>query len=754
MSDEVIRKELELEVIKKYATGCEMYTKKFRKKFEECGENINKFKILKTQYPRLKKLTYKKFKIHKFEFIEKTYKELVYLMIRDENFNHISTKEKEILLNIPIRKLKGVYKHAQALKTGYCNKTILGGILETNTITVCITMNNLESTGQWFIRLRDRLLKEHPGENIKDLILIIASKDILPGSATHCTRWPMAWDLLKKPNKIKILFMCSNLTRISDIYDCCESFKNLIEPLRKNIRIIHDEGHKMASGIPAFRAIIEHIIMYPNVLSYSPVTASIGDIVDNDNPLWQRKNLEKRCMNYTDFDNTKSTDPHYSSVKDAKKITFEELKKDTSWKDYGVTSVTKTIYKACHGEKDEVEVEKKRKLEFCGFMKNHHEIEAINCGINVLHLNDFENYSSHYESNKKSIHIISTPCRNIITAHLAQVASRQPYNPIVLSIYGGPNGTKFHLRFIDKEGKMKIRSVDKIMRIGELNEKINSLMEHLKKKKENIERPWIIFGNVYSTAESLTFVHWKYGTIKSNTRLVSTNPETDYQEACRSNYMDTKFKKELGDNWKHPEKYLMGPEKYIKNALAYEVENDGRIDDLENSSNSTQSTESRESISIIPRVSPEIPNGIVAIPVKITIDRVEEKVKELVKIACVPSKNKKHKKRFLLLLKECCENPEIDCEIIDKTGKFDFDTYTIRDFRTFTKDRKTNKGNWKFKSYEDHHAMESTFINSTNSHKKKECELLLAVDRYILRNELGEIIGQSKTNVWWLGYKY
>ncbi len=70
MSDEVI--ELELEVMKKYETGCEMYTKKFRKKFEECGKNNNKFKILKTQYPRLKKLTYKKFKTHKFEFIEKT----------------------------------------------------------------------------------------------------------------------------------------------------------------------------------------------------------------------------------------------------------------------------------------------------------------------------------------------------------------------------------------------------------------------------------------------------------------------------------------------------------------------------------------------------------------------------------------------------------------------------------------------------------------------------------------------------------
>ena len=63
-------------------------------------------------------------------------------------------------------------------------------------------------------------------------------------------------------------------------------------------------------------------------------------------------------------------------------------------------------------------------------------------------------------------------------------------------------------------------------------------------------------GNYTPTGESLSYVNYKYGTIRVNCRLISTNAEEDYQEACRSNYMLTKFV-ENDSNWQCPIKYLI-----------------------------------------------------------------------------------------------------------------------------------------------------------------------------------------------------
>ncbi len=70
----------------------------------------------------------------------------------------------------------------------------------------------------------------------------------------------------------------------------------------------------------------------------------------------------------------------------------------------------------------------------------------------------------------------------------------------------------------------------------------------MKTNEMDINRPFIIIGNYIPTGESLSFVNYKYGTIKSVIRLISTNMEEDYQTACRGNYMTTKFE-EADPDW-------------------------------------------------------------------------------------------------------------------------------------------------------------------------------------------------------------
>jgi hypothetical protein len=218
-----------------------------------------------------------------------------------------------------------------------------------------------------------------------------------------------------------------------------------------------------------------------------------------------------------------------------------------------------------------------------------------------------------------NLHIMSTPNRRIITRYLSEEAIKKNYKPIILGIYGN-EGNKYHLQYDDQDYE-----VSHIMDNGEFNIKIEKVLEHLKIKGVNINRPFIIIGNYTPTGESLSFVNYKYGTVRGNIRLISTNAEEDYQEACRNNYMTTKFIEQIA-NWTMPEKYLIGHEKFINNALSYEKENDARIDELSSRDNDNITN------TIVVSSTEPLPDsgGIVAIPIKITIDRSDPEVKRLI----------------------------------------------------------------------------------------------------------------------------
>ena len=141
--------------------------------------------------------------------------------------------------------------------------------------SVCFSKNTLESSDQWLFRLMKELDYRFPQVKLDDKIMLINSNknilngNILDGNATHCRNYNEAWKLLKKPNNnFKIIFMCSNNTRISDVLELTDDFMNLREGSRE-LRIFHDEAHNIKEGIPAHRAVIENIIIKPiNIYFY------------------------------------------------------------------------------------------------------------------------------------------------------------------------------------------------------------------------------------------------------------------------------------------------------------------------------------------------------------------------------------------------------------------------------------------------------------------------------------------------------
>ena len=743
-------------IIDKFNTFKDDYYKQVEKEFKDyINEPNNKelLKCLKRKYNYLYrcKLT-KRTNINKCKAYIKEI--LDYDSEKESIFSEV---EKHMIYSYCISKIRGLYKHAQALKTGFCNGQLITGFSEEKTLSICVTKNTLEANSQWLERLYKELDSRYPKVKLNDKIMIISSKkDNLNGNATHCKNIDVAWSYLKKTNHFKIIFICSNKVRIQDIYEIAISFSNLKLELNKNLRIFHDEAHNPKEGIPPFRDIIENILVLPNILSYQPITASLGKIVDNDNPLWINNNLEKYAINFTEFDNTKSDNPTYSSCSDYTKITFESLNRNCNWINYENYEITrenfmnvtdKYKYKTLDElTNDEIkDIDKRRTLEFCIFMKFNKEKEALSNGFNVLNLNTILE-TSYFIEDEFNLHIISTPNRKIISQEICIKAIEMDYNPIVLGIYGN-QGNKFHL-FING---MKEQCVDDKMGDGEFNTKLFNLITYLKDMRICTMRPFIIVGNYTPTGESLSYVNYKYGTVRSVIRLISTNAEEDYQSACRGNYMNTKFLENNAD-WKPSKKMLIGHQNFIDNALSYEAENDARIDWLNNIPIEDISTNI-----ILPSFNSNslTSNGITAIPIKIDLNTSEPKIQQLLEIASKTRRDTEDKANFMEILKECCENDEIECTLIDKSGKFNWDM-TLKDFRCYKykQNQPPKPGYWKFKNYQNNFKTGQPFINNNNNHNVSDCEILICKDKYIIKDTDSKILEQNFTSTWWMGYKY
>lgn len=721
--------------------------------------------------------------------------------ILDKYSDEYSNEEKKSLFIFIRKKIRGIYKHAQALKTGLCNRMILNSISEKDTISFCVSKNTIESNTQWIERLLDALKKKYPGTNTSELVMIVSSKkNTLNNRATHCTNILEAQRLILKSNsKYKIIFNCSNKARIYDILYLTELSGRMKENEGyKKFRIIHDEAHNKNEGIPAYRDIIENILLQDNVITYTPCTATNENLEMEGNFIWDMKSLEKLAINYTkDGYTTKSYDTNYSSCSDAIKIKFEDIESDPKWIEYDINEIPKNRFLQCYehiidrevdskakikkilepnmsnielplnfddyteSEKwdwlrscaHDIRVDYKRKLDYCKLIAQYKEKIAINRGLNIICNKNLNIIPGELED-RFSLRLISTPCRIVITDYLAWRAVDEGYN--VLAIYGHENGDKHHLFYKNMNNEMFQASVDTIMDSGEFNTKLAKLIDEMKSKTGglsdcNWNKPLYIITNYMNSGESLSFVNYKYGTLDINTRLVSTNATDDYQEACRSNYMDTKFK-EFDPSFVHPKKWLIGEREYFENIMMIESENDARIDELKNRPDITGDddiddivfTETEDVLST---------TGTVAVPIKIDIgDLDDHNISKILDILSNShSRTKDEKVLIMQLLKSAKEADIID--VIDTCDKFNFEDYTLIDVRCYNKTRKTPE-DWRFKSYQDNHKLKQPYMNDKNKRTANECEILIPSDMYILKNDDGTLKCKNKKSVWWIGYKY
>jgi len=340
-----------------------------------------------------------------------------------------------------------------------------------------------------------------------------------------------------------------------------------------------------------------------------------------------------------------------------------------------------------------------------------------------------------------NLHIHTTPSRVMLTIHLMKYAVIQSYNPLCIGLYR----SGIHIRYKNKHGqiiKQKYSDVINESDTNEMNEKIHELLEHIVKIGESIDRPVIIFGNYKPTGESITFVSYKYGTVRSSVVLPSPfqTREMSYQAFLRCCYQDKKFIENSPDGkFEHPDKFIIGFKKNIDEALYYEKQNDERIFGLLTNSNTS------ENKPIVHKPKIEDDNSNISIPVKITIlDMEDESVKKLRNILKKTKRDDNDKKETLALICDMFKTGTVTFS--DPSNKFDFNKFTLTDIRCYKND--LNVENYRFSSYASKHETKMPYINNKSEIKENNCELLAAFDRY-------EYDGFVNHKSWiWLSYRF
>lgn len=665
-----------------------------------------------------------------------------------------------------ISKIRGIYKHGQTEKTFLCNMRILANI-KSGRLTIAVSKNTLDAKQQWEERLIQSLKKELRTDSLKDTILVISSKyNDLNGNATHCTNIRDACYNYSIGN-YKIIFVCSNSARICDILDFLKAYDGFSPEKQLPIDVQQDEAHNVDEGVPPNRDAIEMIVMNQYVESYVPVTASYLPLIKEDSRLWKKVNLDMYAIDYTKNSNTISSSEDYSSISDSHKLTFEDIEKHPSFVDYKIQEFEPDVFKEASPasawigmtEDDiKVDVERRRKLEFSPFMK--YEKRAYNLGMNIL-----DNYiQAKYTDGDtmietpiilpgvRNIHIITTPLRVVFTASLMNYAVKKSYSPICIGLYR----SEIHLLYknhMNQTIHKKCSELKDDCTSEELNSKIYTILEHIQSRGETIERPVIIMGNYKPTGESITFVNYKYGTIRSDTLLPidGLTKEKSYQGFLRSCYKDTKFR-EHNPSFVHPPKWIIGTQTSINDAMFYEEQNDMRILQLMESSTGTPLT-------------PSIPKSFIvdndvasSIPIKLTILDIEDPaVTQLREIFRKKRRRDEDKHAVMNLFKKCIEEGTINCD--DPQGKFDFESYTLRDIRTWkkhtpeeiterqVKEEDPFEADYRFQQYDSHHRAKMAYMNNKSMIGLKECELLVAYDKY----EYNRFINQK--TIMWLSYR-
>lgn len=666
------------------------------RKYESIKHSPSQVKIFKQMYPYFKEST-KFCKIHElFNYPE---------------FNKFKSNNgfKQCLYETLGKKIKGIFKHGQCAKTEISCTKIISDMKKGN-ITVAITKNTLLANKQWTTRCI-KLMKNHGLTDLKKQIMVISSKfNDLDGSATHCKNLAEAWcNISSNDNNYKVIFVCANSQRVSDICDLLSRYyaPTFNSNMRKNIVVQYDEAHNKMNGVPTCRESIENMLIYDFIIEFVPITASHLPINDESNPLWLEENIRKNKLNYLNDDlaksKIKSDDPNYSSIRDATIIKINENGNEETTTE---RLIPKDLFIKHYPKKDYDDL---GYLNACPIWLCGDEELVLKTSKNILdnpeisverQIGDNIEISEVkiFKKDKTNFHIMITPCRTVLTEMIMKYAVKKDYSPVVIGLYGGCINFKYRdyssgKIFGNIFGKGIEQDADKSK---EFNENLYIWL----RKNNLLNRPVIILGNYQNVGESNTFVNSDYGYLRSAILLPGCNldAEQHYQFLLRCCFLLERF---TGISKNSVEKYIIGYEKGINDALFYENLNDEIVQELienpeqsefefeysNNENNNSSSSTSAE------------PRKIMSIPVQFKIEDDECKfVKVMKEIMKKDSRSSEDKSRFMEILVLAVNESSVIVSDKNK-DKIKLEDFKLTEFRCYKNTH--NLENYRFKSYYD-----------------------------------------------------
>lgn len=720
-------------------------------------KNMAEFESIKSNKDCLK-LFLKKYKY--FDKKNQTKKSLIYQLFEYDEFKHYTRNQKRSIYRYISKKIHTMNKHGQSCKTELSCEKILSDIIK-NILTIAITKNSLLANSQFTSRFVKSMIKAGYLNMSENVLIISSETNTLNGNATHCKNVGEAWMKMCSPNyNIKVIFMCSNNTRIKDISELLDLFENnRCQSKSEFINIHWDEAHNRNEGIPVYRNYAENILLHRSVREFIPITASGDTIFDDENPIWLKKNLDKNRLNFINKDMEssmiKSDSDLYSSIDDGIKISIE----DEYPEQHHNNNINEADFKYIYSASTPEDYIKKGHVNFCHEALIGNEERALNYGKTILSnekihiiqknisnllieeteekifLNDVANY-----------HLIITPCRQIITYMLMKFACLCEYEPVTIGLFGGDIHFRYRYESRTLAGKIMDRNSDK---------EFNDILYRWLNENNLLSRPVIIFGNYKNVGESNTFVNSKYGYLRSVSLLpgCKLTSEEIYQYFLRSCFILDRFKQ---DNplFKKEDviKFIIGEKEAIRDAETYEKQNDDYVQDLIDNLENIE--EHNMEFDDAPQNSTSSSNNSSStrrsIPIQFIIGDVDnENVIAMVEIMKKESRDEDNKSYFMEYLIKAIE--EFAVEFVDHNSTpINLALYTLKEFRCYRTGNDIDS--YRFRNYKAH--FEQKMLYKNGDIKKNECEIHCCINQYkvIIKDEPRPFI--NNTNTFYMTFAY
>ena len=722
-------------VVKKFVEDYNYYHKRNLAEYGSIQEDAGRVKLFKQK--------------HKYFDHKNTIKKpLVHEIFAAEGFEAYNLSAKKAIFEYASKKIRGMYKHGQACKTELSCEKILSDIHK-NILTIAITKNTLLAAGQFTTRFITRMRKAGYFDLHNHVMVINSKENNLGGNATHCKNIDEAWSkICDMANHYKVIFVCSNNTRIKDILVLLERFK-LLTQNRKDIIIHYDEAHNKNEGIPVYRNYVENLLLYDFVTEFVPITASGGTIFDQMNPIWMKENLLSNRLNFINPDivnsRIKSDSPSYSSIRDAVEVDIDELFPFLSKYD---NTISEADFKRIYPFSSHEDYLRKGRLNFCKESFIGDEEEAVNCAKTILDNTQNIHYETHlseaiieekqekiFLQDTSNFHVICTPSRRILTYHLMKYGVTRSYNPVMIGLFGG----SIHYRFKDVERQSVFCGEfinDDYSSSKEFNERLYEFLAC----HTLLSRCVIIIGNYQCVGESNTFVNSKYGYLRSAILLKGCKLTTEqrYQFFLRCCFVVDRFKED-NPHWRKENitKFIVGEKECIQDAKMYENQNDELVQDLIDHPENMDSVMDFESVtenSLSGKKGSNENHTRRSIPVQFKIeDNDSEHVAILFDVMKKYSRDEYDKLKFMTNLKRAIEDSSIVYTDYNDP-RIMLDSYILKEFRCYRTGDETRAGNeitsYRFKQYRDHFEQKMPYKNGDL--KKNECEIHCCLNKYVL----------------------